>query len=231
MYFIRGNLPWQGLKAPTKKQKYEKISEKKIGTPIEQLCKGAPNEFVQYLNYCRCIHFEDKPDYKYLRKLFRDLFVKEGFKYDAMYDWTILKSQRDDKMQITSTTTMEEKEKEINTTTEENIGSRVRSGTEDPPKVEQGSETDEPKRTGSSSKLVERKSATFRKTDGTGSGNGDGKVSSSFIKLKKSKDKDEGSNGKPEQHTTSRTPTSAVRSFLSKNKISSSKPKNGKEET
>jgi hypothetical protein len=29
------SLPWQGLKAGTKKQKYEKISEKKMSTPIE----------------------------------------------------------------------------------------------------------------------------------------------------------------------------------------------------
>lgn len=29
------SLPWQGLKAGTKKQKYEKISEKKIMTPVE----------------------------------------------------------------------------------------------------------------------------------------------------------------------------------------------------
>ncbi len=92
MYFNRGNLPWQGLKAPTKKQKYEKISEKKIGTPVETLCKGYPNEFVQYLNYCRSLHFEDKPDYAYLRKLFRDLFIREGYKYDAMFDWTLIKN-------------------------------------------------------------------------------------------------------------------------------------------
>lgn len=29
------SLPWQGLKAGTKKQKYDKISEKKMLTPIE----------------------------------------------------------------------------------------------------------------------------------------------------------------------------------------------------
>lgn len=40
MYFNRGSLPWQGLKAATKKQKYEKISEKKMSTSIESLCKG-----------------------------------------------------------------------------------------------------------------------------------------------------------------------------------------------
>jgi len=39
MYFNRGSLPWQGLKAATKKQKYEKISEKKMSTPVELLCK------------------------------------------------------------------------------------------------------------------------------------------------------------------------------------------------
>ena len=40
MYFLRGSLPWQGLKAATKRQKYERISEKKMSTPIEDLCKG-----------------------------------------------------------------------------------------------------------------------------------------------------------------------------------------------
>lgn len=42
MYFNRGTLPWQGLKAATKRQKYDKISEKKISTSVEELCSGYP---------------------------------------------------------------------------------------------------------------------------------------------------------------------------------------------
>jgi len=94
MYFLRGSLPWQGLKAATKKQKYEKISEKKMSTPIEVLCKGFPPEFVTYFQVCRSLRFEDKPDYSYLRKLFRDLFIREGYQYDYVFDWTILKYQQ-----------------------------------------------------------------------------------------------------------------------------------------
>jgi len=78
MYFLRGSLPWQGLKAATKKQKYEKISEKKMATPVEILCKGFPMEFATYFQYCRSLRFDDKPDYSYLRKLLRDLFAREG---------------------------------------------------------------------------------------------------------------------------------------------------------
>ena len=46
MYFNRTTLPWQGLKAATKKQKYEKISEKKLSTPIEVLCKVSGCKYV-----------------------------------------------------------------------------------------------------------------------------------------------------------------------------------------
>jgi casein kinase I family protein HRR25 len=89
MYFLRGQLPWQGLKAATKKQKYDRIMEKKMTTPTDILCRGFPNEFAIYLNYCRSLRFDDKPDYSYLRKLFRDLFVREGFQYDYVFDWSV----------------------------------------------------------------------------------------------------------------------------------------------
>ncbi|PKA60591.1 Casein kinase I isoform delta-like [Apostasia shenzhenica] len=91
MYFLRGSLPWQGLKAGTKKQKYDKISEKKMLTPVEVLCKSYPTEFVSYFHYCRSLRFEDKPDYSYLKRLFRDLFIREGYQFDYVFDWTVLK--------------------------------------------------------------------------------------------------------------------------------------------
>ncbi|KAG6789028.1 hypothetical protein POTOM_005111 [Populus tomentosa] len=94
MYFLRGSLPWQGLKAGTKKQKYEKISEKKVSTSIEALCRGYPTEFASYFHYCRSLRFDDKPDYAYLKRLFRDLFIREGFQFDYVFDWTILKYQQ-----------------------------------------------------------------------------------------------------------------------------------------
>lgn len=42
MYFILGELPWQGMRAKTKKEKYQKILEKKIATTPDELCKTYP---------------------------------------------------------------------------------------------------------------------------------------------------------------------------------------------
>eukprot|EP00922_Rhytidocystis_sp_ex-Travisia-forbesii_P022380 GHVS01032767.1.p1 GENE.GHVS01032767.1~~GHVS01032767.1.p1 ORF type:complete len:537 (-),score=104.14 GHVS01032767.1:875-2317(-) len=95
MYFCRaGTLPWQGIKANTKQEKYHKIMEKKMTTPVEILCKGYPTEFATYLNYCRTLRFEDRPDYAYLRRLFRELYVKEGFAEDSPFDWITRLSQQ-----------------------------------------------------------------------------------------------------------------------------------------
>ncbi|KAJ0075350.1 hypothetical protein Patl1_33562 [Pistacia atlantica] len=79
------SLPWQGLKAGTKKQKYEKISEKKVSTSIEALCRGYPTEFASYFHYCRSLRFDDKPDYPYLKRIFRDLFIREGLNFTICF--------------------------------------------------------------------------------------------------------------------------------------------------
>ena len=44
---------------------------------------------MTYFNYIRSLRFDERPDYSHLRKLFRDLFVREGFVYDYAYDWTM----------------------------------------------------------------------------------------------------------------------------------------------
>ena len=93
MYFIRGSLPWQGLKAISQKEKYEKIKQKKMSTSIEVLCKNFSCEFAKYLNYCRSLRFEDRPDYAYLRRLLKDVFLREGYQNDFVFDWTVLNYQ------------------------------------------------------------------------------------------------------------------------------------------
>jgi len=92
IYFLNGTLPWQGLRAKTKAQKYEKISEKKLSTSVEELCKGAPAEFATYHNYVRSLRFEEKPDYAYLRQSIRNLFHRQGFSYDYVFDWNLMKN-------------------------------------------------------------------------------------------------------------------------------------------
>lgn len=107
MYFLRGGLPWQGLKAATNKQKYEKIGEKKQTTPIKELCEGFPGEnyrfrhcvhhvylaseeFGIYLNYVRKLGFEETPDYEFLRELFTKVLKNSGEMEDGVYDWMML---------------------------------------------------------------------------------------------------------------------------------------------
>ena len=91
LYFLHSSLPWQGLKAPNKAQKEELVMEKKKTISVEALCEGLPREFATYFNHIRSLGFDEKPKYSNLRKIFRGLFAREGFKYDNVFDWTILK--------------------------------------------------------------------------------------------------------------------------------------------
>ena len=91
VYFCKGSLPWQGLKATTKKQKYDRILEKKLSISTEVLCEGLPIEFKEYLDYCKNLKFDERPDYLYLAKLFKDLSIKLEYHNDHLFDWTMLR--------------------------------------------------------------------------------------------------------------------------------------------
>jgi hypothetical protein len=69
--------------------------DRKMSTSTEQLCKGYPTEFRSYFEYCRSLRFEDRPDYAYLKRLFKELFYRKGFQYDNMFDWTVLNLQQE----------------------------------------------------------------------------------------------------------------------------------------
>ncbi|KAI9308259.1 kinase-like domain-containing protein [Cunninghamella echinulata] len=90
MYFLRGSLPWQGLKAATNKQKYERIGEKKQTTVVKDLCEHYPEEFSTYLQYVRRLGFEETPDYEFLRGLFTKVLNDLGEIDDGIYDWNLL---------------------------------------------------------------------------------------------------------------------------------------------
>lgn len=88
IYFLKGSLPWQGLKAKNAQKKYRLILEKKQQVSIAQLCQGCPSQFAEFLAYTRSLKFDAKPDFPYLRKLFRDLYHAQGCaNVGKLWDW------------------------------------------------------------------------------------------------------------------------------------------------
>jgi len=91
MYFIRGSLPWQGLKINKKDDRYKKICEKKRETSAKDLCSGFPSEFENFVSYTRGLQFTEVPNYNYLRSLLKTIIKKSGSTIDFYYDWCTTK--------------------------------------------------------------------------------------------------------------------------------------------
>jgi hypothetical protein len=78
------------LKAKTKNEKYARIMEYKKSMKLEDLCQGMPKEFYDFLRYTRSLKFDEKPDYRHYIRLFKELFMREGFEYDYVFDWLLI---------------------------------------------------------------------------------------------------------------------------------------------
>jgi serine/threonine protein kinase len=87
IYLARGKLPWQGVKTKNKKEKHKKIMESKLAFTPDILCKDLPKEFVNLLKYSRELEFEEKPDYKDIKLMFKNYIVKNGGSLNWEFDW------------------------------------------------------------------------------------------------------------------------------------------------
>ena len=107
---MKGKLPWQNIKAKNKQERYEKIMQAKMSISSESLCRDLPSkmiinglqcliktywligEFIVFLNYCKNLKFTDKPDYGYLKRLFKSIAFKMNIDLDKEEnDWVINK--------------------------------------------------------------------------------------------------------------------------------------------
>ena len=101
IYFMKGNLPWQGLKAKNMKEKYEKIKEKKISTSLDDLCKNLPDEIKVFLSYSRELKFDQRPDYAYLKNLIRQVSSNNKLSFsNNKFDWIVKQVSEKEKEEV-----------------------------------------------------------------------------------------------------------------------------------
>lgn len=70
IYFFKGKLPWQGLKAKDKAEKYEKIKQYKQEISLEALCEGLPKQIFSYMSHVRSLEYDEYPNYIKLLSFF-----------------------------------------------------------------------------------------------------------------------------------------------------------------
>lgn len=88
-YFYNGMLPWQGLQIQDKIERNNKIYKKKRTTAIANIIKDLPEEFYDYIQYCRLLRFSENPDYNYLKTLFKNILDRHNIKMDNIFDWNL----------------------------------------------------------------------------------------------------------------------------------------------
>ena len=73
----------------------EKICKEKSSISPEILCKGLPEEILEYIKYCRNLKFEEDPNYEYLRSLFTKILIKNQLKNDLNFSWIIKRKSKE----------------------------------------------------------------------------------------------------------------------------------------
>lgn len=87
IFLLHGRLPWQGLVATSKADRYAKIAEHKRTLPLPELCRDAA-PFIDYFTHIRALRFEQAPNYKYLSDLLLAELARNGWTEDGVFDWS-----------------------------------------------------------------------------------------------------------------------------------------------
>ena len=87
LYFLKGRLPWQGLKGKNKENKHKKILEKKKEISSAFLCKDYPIEMENFVEYIKNLEFTEVPDYNYLKNLLKKIMKRKKMEFDFYFDW------------------------------------------------------------------------------------------------------------------------------------------------
>ena len=89
VYFMKGELPWQGIKYKNKSEKYNKIFEikKKSTEKGGELCDSIPNELQTILDYILGLEFTEKPNYSMIKSIIDFILAKSNNFNDLQFDW------------------------------------------------------------------------------------------------------------------------------------------------
>lgn len=86
IYFLKGSLPWQGYKGCPRREKYIKIMDSKLSTPIESLCRDLPRDIANLLYYARLLKYDEKPDYTYIHNLLLKLLPNKILPHQLVFE-------------------------------------------------------------------------------------------------------------------------------------------------
>ncbi|EIM87435.1 kinase-like protein [Stereum hirsutum FP-91666 SS1] len=86
---LHGQLPWQGISAPSVEAKVERMGLMKTpGYPaFSDLLAQSPRALEKWMAHAYGLEFEQKPDYRYLLALLEDQLAANGWENDGSFDW------------------------------------------------------------------------------------------------------------------------------------------------
>jgi len=82
-----GGLSWTRNGVPKDSVEHDRLKRMKVSARPEDICRGVPDEFEEFLRYCRKLKFAETPDYGHWIDEFRGLAKSHGFPESDAFVW------------------------------------------------------------------------------------------------------------------------------------------------